>query len=83
MGQVTEYEEIMEDLEKLRKDANGIVLASAGINRFTDITLAVLPLTYDLRINGDLVHSFNELENAKKVYDIIRTDYAGRVYHGK
>lgn len=83
MGQVTEYEEIMEDLEKLRKDTDGITIAGAVINRCTDITLTVLPLTYDLKINGDLVHSFNELENAKKVYDIIRTDYAGRVHHGK
>ena len=83
MGQVTEYEQVMEDLEKLRKDAAGIVLASAGINRCTDITLSARPLTYDLMINGGLVHSFNELENAKKVYDIIRMDYAGRVHHGK
>lgn len=83
MGHVTEYEEVMEDLEKLRKNASGIVLASAGINRFTDITLAVRPLTYDLMINGELIHAFNELENAKKVYDIIRADYAGRVHHGK
>lgn len=83
MGQVTEYEEIMEDLEKLRQDTDGIVLASAGINRCTGITLTVRPLTFDVMINGEHVHSFNELENAKKVYDIIRSDYAGRVHHGK
>lgn len=83
MGHVTEYEEVMEDLEKLRKDTEGVVLASAGINRCTGIMLSARPLTYDLTINGDLVHAFNELENAKKVYDIIRADYAGRVYHGK
>lgn len=83
MGHVTEYEEIMEDLEKLRKDTDGIVLAGAGINRCTDITLTVRPLTFDIKINGDLMHSFTEMENAQKVYDIIRADYAGRVHHGK
>lgn len=82
MGNVTEYKELMVDLENLRKKADGIVLMSAGINRCTDLSVIVRPFTFDVFINDDLIYSFNDIENAKRVYDIVRADISGRVYDG-
>lgn len=82
MVNVTEYKELMDDLQKFRKETDGIVLMSTGINCCTDLSVIVRPFTYDVFINDDLIYSFNHIENAKRVYDIVRADISGRVYDG-
>lgn len=58
-------------------------ISTERINQCTDIDLQAVPIAYEVRINEELVYSFNNLENARLVYNAIRCDLKGAVYHAK
>lgn len=62
-------------------DVNGcITLMSTQVNRLADLMLQAVPTSYSVYINDDLVYSFNDLENARIVYEAVRADMTGGVY---
>lgn len=58
-------------------------ISTEQINQCIDIDLQAVPIAYEVRINEELVYSFNNLENARLVYNAIRCDLKGAVYHAK
>lgn len=63
-------------------DAN-CCISTERINQCTEIDLQAVPIAFEVRINDELVYTFNSLENARLAYNAIRHDLKGDVYHEK
>lgn len=89
MGMVREYKDMERELEEMKwlsegmaKD-NGIALSATKVNQCTDLSLICRPITFDVVFGDKVIYACNELDNAYTIYDIIRSDIKGKVWHGK
>lgn len=82
MGKVEEYEGLMKELMEIIELSDNIDIFKAEINKSTDLIVSARPLCFDVTIGKDLVYSCNQLENARTIFDVIRADLKGEVFHG-
>lgn len=59
-----------------------VPIAVAEINKATEISLCAVPISYEVRINDELICTLNQLENAYIVYGAILCDLKGAVFRG-
>lgn len=82
MGMVYQSEEmqreIIENLEKVGK----YKVLSTEINATNELSLCILPLTFDVILGDETIVSLNHCENAIIIYRAIMADLKGEVFNG-
>lgn len=82
MGKVNEIEGMINDIHEAVTLASDVPIFTTEINKSTDLVFAVRPFCFDIILGNDLVYSCNIRENALTIYNVIRADLKGNVYHG-
>lgn len=82
MGMIRESEEMQKEVAKMQKATENIQLLSTEINASTTLSVCARPLCYDVVLGSENVVSLNNLENANTIYQAMRADFKGEVYHG-
>ena len=82
MGKVEECEDLCRELREILGCADNIDLFKTKVNKRTDLVLSARPLCFDVTIGTDLIYSCNHLGNAHTIYDVIRADLKGEMWHG-
>lgn len=82
MGMIRESEEMQKEVDEMLAKAEDYQLLSTKIYANTDLTLKVCPLCYDVVLGSKNVVSLNKMENAITIYQAMRADFKGEVYHG-
>lgn len=78
MGKVNEYE----SMEKI--DVNeSFKLLSTDINKTVELSVSVVPISFNVFLNDDLIYSCSILKNAEILYRVIQADLAGKAYCGE
>lgn len=83
MGMVYQSEEMQEEVKEILKKAGACVVLSTEVNATTDLSLCVLPLKFDIELGGKTILSLDKVENAYIIYNVLRADLKGEVYHGQ
>lgn len=81
MGMVRELEDMQIEVNNMLM-AGSLQLLSTEINASTDLSVCVRPLCYDIVLGNKKVVSLNLPENAVAIYQAMRADFKGEVYHG-
>lgn len=82
MGMVRESEDMQRELREVLAQAEKPPLLSTQVNATTDLSVCIRPLCYDVVLGGKHIVSCNCPENAVTVYNVMRADFKGEVYHG-
>lgn len=82
MGKVSEYDDLCRELREIIGSADNIDIFKTEINKRTDLTVSARPLCFDVTLGNDLIYSCNHLGNAHIIYDVIRADLKGEMWHG-
>lgn len=83
MGMVRESEDMQREINEILINAGCPKLISTKISASTELSVCVRPLCYDVMLGGKHIVSCNCPENAVTVYNVMRADFKGDVYHGK
>lgn len=59
-----------------------VPVAVAEINKATVIAIHAVPISYEIRINNDLICTLNQYENALTVFKTMLCDMKGEIFHG-
>ena len=82
MGMVRESEDMQRELREVLAQAEKPPLLSTQVNATTDLSVCIRPLCYDVVLGGKHIVSCNCPENAITIYNAMRADFKGEVYHG-
>lgn len=83
MGMVRESEDMQREINEILINAGCSKLISTQINASTELSVCARPLCYDVMLSGKAILSLNCPENAVIVYNVMRADFKGDIYHGK
>lgn len=82
MGMVRESEDMQREINRILTAAGYEQLISTQINATTDLSVCIRPLCYDVVFGGKNIVSCNCPENAITIYNAMRADFKGEVWHG-
>lgn len=82
MGMVYQSEEMQKEIKEILKKVGKYKVLSTEINAQTELSLCILPLTFDVILGEKTIISLNHCENAIIIYRAIMADLKGEVYHG-
>lgn len=82
MGMVYQSEEMQKEIDEMLTETGNVQLFSTEVNATTALSLCARPLTFDVVLGGRNIVSLNEVENAITIYQAMRADFKGEIYHG-